>query len=761
MTQARQTSTNEQSLKHPRWHAIVYDVEMSDVLILLYVVVFVRQYFWIVGHNLIAWALTLIVSLAIWGLHLHTKEHTEEKSRVQFWFVIAVPLLLFYGLRAAFPDTSFDILDYRLINAERALRGFPFRPGDFFPVRFPFNPAPDMLTGIARHLLGYRLGTILNFFVLLWVGRILDQLLVPYIKRDWWRWIAVLLLLLTENALFTINNYMVDLLALPLLLESARLALDGRPESHQRTIQIALMLGAAVAVKLINLAFALPIILIYGYRWIKAKSRRDVAQTALLFVVSFLVPLLPYTLYIYLQTGNPIFPLYNKVFRSPFWPTSDYGGIRWGPVVDDPRFANMRWWEIVAWPILVPFRIEHIAGDLGRHAGRLSIAFIAAVAGLVVKRKGDRIWLISFLVVVGAVLWSSISGMPRYALYLELMGGLAAVCLLSNLSEKASSHQRLLGLTAQVFVIGILVIQSVVSCLYAYRFQWGSRPTVFDDFKGYINDARFVFRDYSLARFLPPKERESIQPAEVWVESSALESGIQVSLKNDLPALCVYMPEFFDTEVSRRQFAQTLAASDDKRMFALSFTENLEVSLEHIKRAGLKTGAMRQIVVPYFSEHTRIHLALIEVLKGTAQGSKQPTITRADSALPAEALRAELRWSQSPPAVLRQGLKETVYVTVRNASDVTWPALGRIDGTYRLLVGNHWLDDRNRIVVNDDGRSIFLYDLTPGDAVEVPVTINAPSSPGTYKLEVDVVQEGATWFGLKGSKTLTATIRVE
>jgi hypothetical protein len=430
-------------------------------------------------------------------------------------------------------------------------------------------------------------------------------------------------------------------------------------------------------------------------------------------------------------------------------------------VVDDPRFANMRWWEIVAWPILVPFRIEHIAGDLGRHAGRLSIAFIAAVAGLVVKRKGDRIWLISFLVVVGAVLWSSISGMPRYALYLELMGGLAAVCLLSNLSEKASSHQRLLGLTAQVFVIGILVIQSVVSCFYAYRFQWGSRPTVFDDFKGYINDARFVFRDYSLARFLPPKERESIQPAEVWVESSALESGIQVSLKNDLPALCVYMPEFFDTEVSRRQFAQTLAASDDKRMFALSFTENLEVSLEHIKRAGLKTGAMRQIVVPYFSEHTRIHLALIEVLKGTAQGSKQPTITRADSALPAEALRAELRWSQSPPAVLRQGLKETVYVTVRNASDVTWPALGRIDGTYRLLVGNHWLDDRNRIVVNDDGRSIFLYDLTPGDAVEVPVTINAPSSPGTYKLEVDVVQEGATWFGLKGSKTLTATIRVE
>ena len=46
------------------------------------------------------------------------------------------------------------VLNHRLIQAERSLRGAQLAPGDFFPTIFPFNPAPDMLTGVFRHLLG-------------------------------------------------------------------------------------------------------------------------------------------------------------------------------------------------------------------------------------------------------------------------------------------------------------------------------------------------------------------------------------------------------------------------------------------------------------------------------------------------------------------------------------------------------------------------------------------------------------------------------
>src|SRR5882672_8981005 len=195
-------------------------VGIGDIVILLYIVAFVRQYLWVIDSNALAWTLTIPLSLFIWSLHIRSKPDDDSGTHGQFWLVVALPLLVVYTMRAAFPDTSFDVLDYRLINAERALRGFPFSSGDFFPARFPFNPAPDMVTGISRHLLGYRLGTIINYVVVLWVGTILDRLLRPYIKTAKLRHLSVLLLLLTEQILFIINNYMVDLLSLPLLLEA-------------------------------------------------------------------------------------------------------------------------------------------------------------------------------------------------------------------------------------------------------------------------------------------------------------------------------------------------------------------------------------------------------------------------------------------------------------------------------------------------------------------------------------------------------------
>ncbi|HUS10690.1 MAG TPA: hypothetical protein VMZ30_09515, partial [Pyrinomonadaceae bacterium] len=203
-------------------------LEIGDVVILLYITAFVRQWFWIVNQNSLAWILTFLVSVSIWAIHLLYKDRhdrDDEPMPRRFWLVVALPLFVIYALRVAFPDTSFDVLDYRLINSERALRGLPFTGADFFPTRFPFNPAPDMVTGISRHLLGYRLGTIVNYLVVVWVATLLLRFLRPYIKNVWLACTGVLLLLLTEHLIFIINNYMVDLLALPLLLEATRIAL--------------------------------------------------------------------------------------------------------------------------------------------------------------------------------------------------------------------------------------------------------------------------------------------------------------------------------------------------------------------------------------------------------------------------------------------------------------------------------------------------------------------------------------------------------
>ena len=242
-----------------------HKLEIGDLVVLLFIAAFVRQWFWIVNYNTAAWILTCLFSLIIWGIHLSTKDRDVQKIPRQFWLVVALPLFLIYGMRAAFPDTTFDVLDYRLINGERALRGWPFSGADFFPARFPFNPAPDMVTGISRHLLGYRLGTIVNYLVVIWIATVLLKFLRRYFKNVWLLCGAVLLLLLTEHLLFIINNYMVDLLALPLLLEATRIALRADEKHTGRdSIWLAIFLGASAAFKLTNLAFAAPIFLVYG-----------------------------------------------------------------------------------------------------------------------------------------------------------------------------------------------------------------------------------------------------------------------------------------------------------------------------------------------------------------------------------------------------------------------------------------------------------------------------------------------------------------
>jgi hypothetical protein len=82
-----------------------------------------------------------------------------------------------------------------------------------------------------------------------------------------------------------------------------------------------------------------------------------------------------------------------------------------------------------------------------------------------------------------------------------------------------------------------------------------------------------------------------------------------------------------------------------------------------------------------------------------------------------------------------------------------WFASERSGGDFRLSVGNHWLDQDGDSVVNDDGRAALSNDVVPGGIVTMPLTINAPRRPGEYLLEVDMVQEGASWFALKGSQT--------
>ena len=127
--------------------------------------------------------------------------------------------------------------------------------------------------------------------------------------------------------------------------------------------------------------------------------------------------------------------------------------------------------------------------------------------------------------------------------------------------------------------------------------------------------------------------------------------------------------------------------------------------------------------------------------------------------LPENGFRADVNVTNAP-VTLSAGQRVTLDLTLKNISGVSWPGRQWHADPFQIAVGNHWLDAAGNVVSNDDGRTALEQDLRPGETVTMHLVVNAPAQRGDYILEVDVVQEGVSWFGLKGSKTPRARVRV-
>ncbi len=126
-------------------------------------------------------------------------------------------------------------------------------------------------------------------------------------------------------------------------------------------------------------------------------------------------------------------------------------------------------------------------------------------------------------------------------------------------------------------------------------------------------------------------------------------------------------------------------------------------------------------------------------------------------AMPDSAYRAAIELVSAAPATVAASSEFSLTMKVRNTSDHTWqqPLVGP------LAVGNHWLDVSGELMLaQDDGRAPLLQVVPPGLEWPVLLTMRAPSQPGKYVGEIDLVHEGISWYAHKGSRTLRFTIDV-
>jgi tetratricopeptide (TPR) repeat protein len=106
----------------------------------------------------------------------------------------------------------------------------------------------------------------------------------------------------------------------------------------------------------------------------------------------------------------------------------------------------------------------------------------------------------------------------------------------------------------------------------------------------------------------------------------------------------------------------------------------------------------------------------------------------------------------------KPGKKVDIEVIVKNLSQVIW--YGDVDFSW-MRCGNHWLDENGKLLQNDDGRVAFKKDVKPQEEIELILTVTAPKTEGSYLLELDLVQEGVTWFKNKGFPTAKVEVEVK
>lgn len=134
--------------------------------------------------------------------------------------------------------------------------------------------------------------------------------------------------------------------------------------------------------------------------------------------------------------------------------------------------------------------------------------------------------------------------------------------------------------------------------------------------------------------------------------------------------------------------------------------------------------------------------------------------TVANSPLPDEGFKVKIS-TENPPTFIKVNSSTNIRVKVKNITPFVWPSKGQPDGQYKINLAYHWLDMGDRAVVLDGLRTSLPYDISPNEEVILNALVATPNSEGEYILELDMVQEGVSWFKDKGSKTTRIHMKIE
>jgi Glycosyltransferase family 87 len=359
-------------------------------------------------------------------------------------------------------DANWDWQNYHDYNVWAALNGR--YDTDALPAGFQtyFNPAVYFPVYALRHLLPppYGLAIIgavhgLNLVLIYWLTRVLLGNKASFSAVA----ASILIAALGPMTLSEVGTSFSDILtALPIV--AGFILILSADESHRlRYLLAGLLLGAAVGLKLTNVVFALG-----AAAAVLLSARPLLAMTYLALggAAGGLATGGAWSLMLWREMGNPIFPLFNGVFQSRELAPNN---------IMDRQFMPRGIWDALAYPFYwmlgdnrsseFPFRDARFAAAMVLMLVGVGARFARRAA--VFSRRDVQFFVI---VAVSYAAWLGLFSIQRYAIVLELLCGPLIVLLLARVMPRGSAKT----LTA------IMLSVAAAIALWSQPGDWWRRP---------------------------------------------------------------------------------------------------------------------------------------------------------------------------------------------------------------------------------------------------------------------------------------------
>lgn len=238
--------------------------------------------------------------------------------------VAALLLLLALG-PALSPPLNYDVLEYHL-----AVIPHWFRQREFTPIPHVFYSAQPLgmesLYGLAAAIEGVPRG--LSSGLVQWLTFLLSALLLNSAARAWGvprsaaPWLAALFM--CHPILFKLQlDRLTDIAGAAFALAGARLAADDSLSRKRAAALLGLLAGGAIATKWTNAATAaLPLmafVLLRAFERRPSGTLRPLAADLIRFAASAAAIIIPWSLYLWIRTGNPLRPFAAGLFKTETW----------------------------------------------------------------------------------------------------------------------------------------------------------------------------------------------------------------------------------------------------------------------------------------------------------------------------------------------------------------------------------------------------------------------------------------------------------